>query len=118
MTTPTGPVTWDDATREHYLGVAARLVLAGVLEAPLMVVDLWEDPLGRRPRRLQAVVTVRPGISLATAEPFLSEWSALAWETDPDPDPRARFIEALRQGHLRARERLTGETGLVPLPRQ
>lgn len=98
--------------------MAARLVLAGVPEAPLMVVDLWQDPLGRRTVRLQAVVTVRPGISLATAEPFLPEWSALAWETDPDPDPRARLVEALHQGHLRARERMTGETGLVPLPRQ
>ena len=118
MTTPTGPVTWDDATRAHYLGVASRLVWVGVLAAPLMVVDLWQDPLGRRPVRLQAVVTVRVGVCLATAEPFIPEWSALAWETDPDPDPRARLVEALRQGHLRARERMTGETGLVPLPRQ
>jgi hypothetical protein len=83
-----------------------------------MVVDLWQDPASRRPERVHAVVTVRPGINLATAEPFMPAWAGLAWETDPDPDPRARLVEALRQGHLRARERLTGERGLVPLPRQ
>lgn len=83
------------------------------VEGPAMVVDLWEHH-----GRGLAVVTVRPGINLATAQPFLPDWDALAWETDPGPDPAARLAEALRQGHLRHRERHTGERGLVPLPRQ
>lgn len=117
MTAPARPLTWDDTYRDHYLAVADRMVLVDTLEADALVVDLYQDP-DDQPQRLQAVVSVRHGISLATAEPFIPEWAALAWETLPEPDPRARLVEALLQGHLRARERLTGDRGLVPLPRQ
>jgi hypothetical protein len=68
-------------------------------------VDLWEDQ--EQPRQVQVVVSVKRGISHDTAAPFMPEWAALAWETEPEADPRARLMEALLQGHLRAQERLT-----------
>jgi hypothetical protein len=64
-------------------------------------------------------VTVRRGQSYDTVQQFIpSGWGGLAWEVEsPKPTPEGRFMVAMEQGHLRARERLTGEPGLVPLPR-
>lgn len=112
----TRPLTWADAAYEaRYAALADRLTHLDSYDAPALVVDLWEDP--EHPRQVQVVASVRRRVSAATAEPFIPEWAALAWDVEPEADPRARLMEALLQGHLRAQERLTGETGLVPLPR-
>ena len=120
MTRPTPPANWADASYErHYLAIAGRLILVATLEADALVTDLYQDPESDRPTRVLPVVSVRRGVSLATAEPFIPPgWQALAWECELEPDPRARLVRASLQGHLRARERLTDETGLVPMPRQ
>ena len=105
---------YDEDYRRKYEAIAAGLVYVSTVEESILVRDVWVDG----DRRPSVVVSVRRGVSWATAEPFLEGWDALAWECDPEPDPRARLMEALLQGHLRARERMTGETGLAPLPRQ
>jgi hypothetical protein len=112
---PAPRLTWADAAYERrYTEIADRLVHLDSYDAPALVVDLWEDP--EHPRQVQVVVSVRRGVSAATAAPFIPEWAALARETEPAADPRARLMEALLQGHLRAQERLTGETGLSRRP--
>lgn len=105
-------LTWDDATRQTYTSRLQGLVLMDTLEGPAMVVDLWSDG-----GQVAVVVSVRKGISRDTAEPFLPDWDLLAWEVEPATTAGERFLVAAEQGHLRARERLTGETGLVVLPR-
>jgi hypothetical protein len=101
-------LTWYDADYERrYRQIADRFVYLDSYDTAALVVDLWEDP--EHPQQVQVVVSVRHGLNAATATPFIPEWAALAWETGPAPDPRARLMEALLQGHLRARERLTGD---------
>jgi hypothetical protein len=103
---PAPRLTWADAEYERrYTEIADRLVHLDSYDASALVVDLWEDP--EHPRQVQVVVSVRRGVSAATAEPFIPEWAALAWDTEPEPDPRARLLEALLQGHLRAKARLS-----------
>jgi hypothetical protein len=107
--------TWSDRpTQQAYDAIAARLKHLGTAETDTFVTDLWADP--DRPDETHAVVSVRRGTTAARVQSLLPDWTALAWETDPDPDPRSRLREALLQGHLRARERLTGEQGIAPLP--
>ena len=110
---------WMDEFRPQYQRTLDRLIYVSTREADLLVVDLWRDPEGSAPGEAIPVVTVKPGVTATQAEalmPSLYE-GGLAWETDPAPTPEERFMEAMRHGHLRARERMTGEAGLVPLPR-
>lgn len=114
------PLTWAFATQEAYRRTLERLVYLGAMEGPALLIDLWEDPdQAGHPHRAAAVVTVRPGVTWDSAEPFIP-WAGvegLAWETEPAQTPAERFMVAMEQGHLRARERLTGESGLAILPR-
>lgn len=112
-------VTWQVEFRPRYLEALAKSRHVGGYDSGLLVVDLWLNPdaEGAVPVEALAVVTVRPNVSAAAARPFMPAWQGLAWETDPAQDPGERFMEAMRQGHLRHRERHTGETGVAILPR-
>ena len=98
-----------------------RATLLGTESSSGWVIDYWLDE-GEKPgspNRTGVVMTMKPGLSYATVEPFLL-WGwvyGISWETEPADDPLGRFQEALRQGTLRAQERMSGETGLAPMPR-
>jgi hypothetical protein len=100
-----------------------RFELLDTVETALFMADVWRD-LGHSLGHVFAsgvVVLVRPQVAYATVEPFIPFGSlyALGWEVAEMPtDPVDRFQEALRQERLRAEERLTGATGLAPLPRR
>lgn len=97
--------------------------LLDTVETPLFVADVWKDPAHAVGHVFATgvVVLVRPHVAYANVEPFIpfGHLYGLAWEVMEMPlDPVARFQEALRQERLRAEERLTGDRGLAPLPRQ
>lgn len=88
-----------------------RVRLLTSRRAPGLLLDTWEDlgqPVGTV-FRVGVVATVQPGLE-ATAEPFMpwADTYAVGYVPRPDPDPAARFLEALRQERKRAAERLGG----------
>ena len=98
------------------------LTLLATVESPMFTQDTWRDPAQpvNDPFAVGVVMLVRPRLALATVNPFIP-WGGLygiAWEVEPPRDPVARFQEAHRQACLRAEERMTGDRGLAPLPRQ
>lgn len=88
------------------------LVLFRTTTGPGWVIDNWRElshPIGHD-FRTGAVFTGR--MSFAEGEhlaPFWRNIYGVAWEVEPDPDPVARFHEALRQGRERAAERMGGD---------
>ena len=100
-----------------------RATLLGTESSSGWVKDYWLDPdeAADSPNRTGTVLTVRPTMSSEGMEPFIGWGSifAIAWKVAvPAEEPLARFTEALRQGSLRAQERMSGETGLAPMPRR
>ncbi len=86
------------------------------------VIDNWLDEAEDTdsPARTGVVMTIRPHAAYATVEPFIP-WGqvfGIAWEVEPASEPLGRFQEALRQGSLRAEERMAGVEGLAPGPRR
>lgn len=95
------PTWYSDDYRRQYEALAASLTFRRSEMHDGFLVDLWMGPKG-----LVTVVTILPGVTYAQVQGALPEWSALAY-AEPDPDPQARLMEGLLQGHLRAYDRLT-----------
>ena len=92
-----------------------RVELLSTVDAPGFVYDTWlkpDEPVGSW-RRTGAVVSVRPWMSRAGADPFIP-WAFLygvAWDVEPDPDPVARFEETVRQEYQRMLDRQEADYG-------
>ncbi|NHC24126.1 hypothetical protein G6553_13215 [Nocardioides sp. IC4_145] len=86
-----------------------RMRLLSFRQASGVLLGTWEDlgqPVGSV-FRVGVVATIEP-VQETTAEPFMP-WThtyAVGYVPRPDPNPAARFLEALRQE--RAAERLGG----------
>lgn len=117
-------MTWrGDESRQEYLEQSGwadpsaspePMAYLTTVESDSLVLDLWEctDRAMGAIDRVAVVVTMRPGIGPRSfdALPF-APWGhaglvAIAWDADVvTTTPRDRLLEALWQGHLRARER-------------
>lgn len=110
----TGRAWYDERRRRAAEEIADGLVLLATTESAPMVIDVYENPHSEGPAALSSASGRDLLQHCETLLPYAGSGPVdLAWEVESPSAmaPRDRVLEAFLQGHLRARERLTGEPG-------